>query len=302
MILVRAPLRISFVGGGTDLPGFYRQFPGRVISATINQFVYVVINSTPLIEKLSVKYQKTEFVARPEELEHPSVRAALLDLGFTKGGIEIGSFADIPARTGLGSSSSFAVALLKGLHAHLGRKLSRADAAESACRLEIELLQEPIGKQDQYAAAFGGFNIFQFNPDNSVAVEPVFLDFKTRSLLENHLLLFYTGISREASSVLSEQKDKIDKNFETYKKMSDSVFEFREKLIAGDMRGMAAMLHEGWLRKKSLATSISNSVIDTLYSAGVSYGAWGGKCLAQAVGGVFSFLLHRTPMRRFGVR
>lgn len=289
MIIVRAPLRMSFVGGGTDLPDFYHQYPGRVLSATINKYVYVLINPTPLIDKFTVKYQKTELVDHPKDIENTRVKAALLDLDITKMGIEIGSFADLPAKTGLGSSSSFAVALLKGLNAYLGKTLSKEEAAEAASRLEIEILHEPIGKQDQYAASFGGFNIFQFNPDDSVDVESILLDYKKKLELEDHLLLFYTGITRPASNVLTDQKSKIDKHLDTYKQMADSVFEFNERLLEGDIQGMAKMLHEGWLKKKTLSQNVSNSLIDDLYNAGIEAGAWGGKILGAGGGGCVLF-------------
>jgi D-glycero-alpha-D-manno-heptose-7-phosphate kinase len=297
MILVRAPLRMSFVGGGTDQPGFYHRHPGRVLSVTIDKYVYLLINPTPLINKFTLKYQKVEFADHPRDLEHTRVKAALLHLGITDEGLEIGTFADLPARTGLGSSSSFSVALMKGLHAHLGRKLSKEEAAEAASYLEMELLKEPIGKQDQYASSFGGFNILQFNPDDSVAVEPVLLDYKKRIALEDNLLLFFTGITRAASSVLTEQRTKIDENFETYKKMADSVHDFKKLLLAGDIQGMAGMLHEGWLRKKSLASNLSNSVIDDLYEAGIKAGAWGGKVLGAGGGGCILFL---APKEKHG--
>jgi len=300
MILVRAPLRISFVGGGTDLPDFYHRSPGRVLSVTIDKYVYVLINPTPLVHKFTIKYQKTEFVDSPEEIENTRVRATLLDLDIRKTGIEIGSFADLPAKTGLGSSSSFTVALLKGLNAYLGKNFDKGELAEAASRLEIELLKEPIGKQDQYAASFGGFNIFQFNEDDSVDVESILLDYKKKLLLEDHVLLFFTGITRTASSVLTDQKSKIDKNFDTYKKMADSVFEFNELLLAGDIKSMAKMLHEGWERKKSLSSNISNSIIDELYKAGMNSGAMGGKILGAGGGGCIMFLA--SPEKHAEVR
>lgn len=284
MIITRAPLRVSFVGGGTDLPDFYRRYPGRVISTAIDKFVYLVINRTPLIPKVSVRYSVSETVDHPKNLQHTRIRAALLDLGIEKG-LEIGSFASLPAKTGLGSSSSFSVALMKGLHAYRGKKIDKKEAAEAACRLEIELVKEPIGKQDQYAAAFGGFNIFQFNSDGTVDIEPILLDYKKQTLLEDHMLIFFTGISRTASSVLTEQKSRIDEHFETYKKMADSVFDFKEKLIKGDIKGMAEILHQGWLHKKSLASNVSNNLIDSLYEAGLKTGAWGGKILGAGGGG-----------------
>lgn len=301
MILVRAPLRISFVGGGTDLPEFYRKHPGRVISATIDKYVYVLINPTPLVDKFTIKYQKTEIVDHPRELEHTRLKAALLDLGMVKSGLEVGSFADLPAKTGLGSSSSFSVALLRGLHSHLGRTLSNREIAEAASRLEIELVGEPIGKQDQYAAAFGGFNVFQFNADESVDVRPVLLDYRKRALLEEHLLLFFTGITRPAASVLTEQRSKVDRYFDTYVAMADSVPEFARRVLEADVRGLAHMLHEGWLRKRTLASSVSSSVLDGLYEAGLSGGAWGGKILGAGGGGCLLLLAPpaaHTALRR----
>ncbi len=282
-------MRLSFVGGGTDLPDFYRRYPGRVVSAAIDQFVYVAVMRTPLVDKVSARYKVSETVDRASDIKHTRIRAALMDLGIEKG-IEIGSFASLPAQTGLGSSSSFSVALLKGLLAYQGRKIDARGAAEAACRLEIELLREPIGKQDQYAAAFGGLNVFEFRPDNYVGVEPVLLDYKKRLTLEDHLLLFYTGVTRLAASVLTEEKANIGKKFETMKEMSDSVPEFSKKLLAGDVRGMGEMLHEGWMRKKTLASNVSNSVIDKLYEAGMSNGAWGGKIAGAGGGGCVMFL------------
>ncbi len=292
MIVVRAPLRISFVGGGTDIGDFYRKHPGRVISTAIDKFVYVAINRTPLIPKVSARYSISETVDRPDDLQHTRIKAALLDLGIGKG-IEIGSFASLPAKTGLGSSSSFSVALMKGLHAFKGNKLDKGEAAEAASRLEIELLGEPIGKQDQYASAMGGFNVIQFNPDESVDVEPVLLDYKKRLGLENSILLFYTGLTRAASSVLTEQKANIgvSNKFETMKEMANSVHDFRNRLLVGDFQGLGEMLHEGWLKKKSLASNVSNQAIDDLYGAGMDAGAWGGKVLGAGGGGCIMFLV-----------
>ncbi len=289
MIVVRAPLRISFVGGGTDLADFYRRSPGRVISTAIDKFVYLVVNRTPLIDKVSARYAISETVAHPTELQHTRIKAALMDLGITRN-IEIGSFASLPAKTGLGSSSSFSVALMKGLHAFQGKKIDAREAAAAAAHLEIELLKEPIGPQDQYASAFGGLNVLQFNSDDSVSVEPVLLDYKKRLDLENHLMLFFTGITRAASSVLTEQKANIDKKFETLKAMADSVSEFKARLLAGNFEGLGEMLHEGWLRKKTLASNLSNSVIDDLYGAGMQAGAWGGKILGAGGGGCVMFM------------
>jgi D-glycero-alpha-D-manno-heptose-7-phosphate kinase len=215
-------------------------------------------------------------------------------------GIELASFASLPSRTGLGSSSTFSVALMQGLNAYKGKKMSKAEVAEAASRLEIELVGEPIGKQDQYAAAFGGFNIFQFNADGTVSVEPVLLDFKKRMALEDHILLFFTGGTRDASSVLTEQKANIDKKFDTLKEMADSVPEFAARLKEGDFAGLGRMLHEGWLRKKSLASNVSNSTIDDIYNAGIQSGAWGGKVLGAGSGGCV--LLFAPPHKHGAVR
>jgi D-glycero-alpha-D-manno-heptose-7-phosphate kinase len=294
MIVVRAPMRISFVGGGTDLPEFYKRHGGMVISATIDKFVYVVINGTPLIDKISARYTKSETVDHPSKLQNDRIREALLDMR-VKNGVEFGSFASLPGRTGLGSSSSFSVALMKGLHAYLGSKIDKVGAAEAASRLEIELLGEPIGKQDQYAASFGGFNVFEFKKDGTVNVEPIPLGYKTRLALEKQMLVFFTGISRDASKVLSKQRDNIKERSETLKEMAESVPDFTAKLLAEDFKGMAGMLHEGWLRKKSLANNVSSRTIDELYKTGIDSGAWGGKLLGAGAGGCVLFV---APRRR----
>lgn len=289
MIVVRAPLRISFVGGGTDLPDFYRRRPGRVISTAIDKFVYVVVNRTPMIDKITARYAITESVEKLEDLKHTRIKAALTHHGIGKG-IEISSFANMPAKTGLGSSSSFSVALIKALNAFQGKKIDAREAAEAASHLEINLVGEPIGKQDQYAASFGGFNVIQFNPDESVDVAPVLIDYKKKLLLQDGLLLFYTSITRAASSVLTEQKANIDSKFQTLSEMADSVPEFAERVALGDIRGLGAMLHQGWLKKKSLASNVSNSTIDDLYNAGIDAGAWGGKILGAGGGGCVLFI------------
>lgn len=289
MIITRAPLRISFVGGGTDFRDFYTRYPGRVISTTIDKFIYIVANPAPFSSKFIVKYSETEIANHPSEFKHDRFKEALIDLEI-ESGIEIASFADLPSNTGLGSSSTFSVALMKLLYACKGKKMSKQEVADAACRLEIDILKEPIGKQDQYAAAFGGLNMIQFNPDGSICVEPIFIDFTFKSALEDHFLLFFTGVTRKASSVLSEQKKKIDEHFETYKKLSDSVLDFKEKILAGDLKGMASILHEGWMMKKKLASSITNSSTDNLYDAAIEAGAWGGKLLGAGGGGCLLFM------------
>lgn len=299
MIIARAPLRISFIGGGTDLPDFYQISPGRVISATIDQYVYTVVNQTPLMKKISARYAITELVNHPVELKNDRIREALLDLGILSG-IEVGTFSHLLGGTGLGSSSSFSVGLMKALYAAQGKKIDNREAAEAASRLEIELVKEPIGKQDQYAAAFGGFNIFQFNPDHSVEVTPLLLDYKKKLDLEDHILMFFTGITRQTADVLTEQKANIPNKLDTLKEMADAVFQFRDRLMLGDFAGLGGLLHDHWLKKKSLASGISNMVIDDLYQAGLQGGAWGGKVLGAGGGGCLLFLT--DPTKKTSVR
>ena len=291
MIIVRAPLRISFVGGGTDLAAFYKKSPGRVLSGAIDKYVYVTITRTPS-KRVSVRYSTGESVDHPSKLKHNRVREALLDIGI-EDSIEISSFSQLPGQTGLGSSSAFSVALIKGMNALREKKIGPASCAEGACRLEIELVGEPIGKQDQYASALGGLNVLEFNADESVSVEPVLLDYKHRLELEDHLLLFFTGLTREASSVLTEQrkKTKSGTNMPALKAMAESVHAFKDALASGDYKHLGGMLHEGWMRKKTLASNVSNPVIDELYERAVKQGAWGGKILGAGGGGCLLFFV-----------
>jgi D-glycero-alpha-D-manno-heptose-7-phosphate kinase len=291
-------MRISFVGGGTDLPDFYKRYPGRVISTCIDKFIFIAINHAPFTNHVAARYSISEEVLHPSELKHSRIREALLDAGIHSN-IEIASFAPIPARTGLGSSSSFSVALLKGLYAYTGKRFDKRAVAEAACRLEIELVKEPIGKQDQYAAAFGGFNVLQFNTDGSVDVEPVLLDYKKRMDLEARLVLFFLGTTRDASSILSEQNANTERNFEILKRMSDSVPIFKDALLESDFKRAGEMLLEGWTMKKQLVAAISNPGIDRMYEVAMSHGAWGGKILGAGGGGCLMML---TPLeRRAGV-
>jgi D-glycero-alpha-D-manno-heptose-7-phosphate kinase len=291
-------MRISFAGGGTDLSDFYTRYPGRVISTAIDKFIFIAINYAPYTNHVAARYSLSEEVSHPSELKNTRIREALLDLGIDKN-IEIGSFAPIPARTGLGSSSSFSVALMKGLYAYIGKKLDKREVAEAACRLEIDLVKEPIGKQDQYAAAFGGFNMLQFNADGTVDVEPVLLDYKKRMDFERHLILFFLGTTRDASSVLKEQKANTQKNFETLKRMSDSVPVFKEALLHADFQIIGKLLLEGWIMKKQLASGISTPGIDRLYEIAMSRGSWGGKILGA--GGAGCLMMIAPPERRRAV-
>lgn len=284
-------MRISFVGGGTDLADFYHHSPGRVISTAIDKFSYVTINRLPLMtKKVSASYAIHEMVDHPRELKNDRVREALLHFGILSN-LHVGSFSDVPVKTGLGSSSSFSVALMKGLYATQDKRVDKKEVAEAAANLEINLVKEPIGKQDHYAAAFGGLNIFQFNADESVEATPVRLDYQKRHDFENHLLLFYTGITRAASSVLTEQKANTEGRLDTLKGMADSVFTFRDSLLAGNFKNLGEILHNGWLKKKTLASNVTNHTIDDLYNAGMQSGAWGGKVLGAGGGGCIMFIV-----------
>lgn len=290
MIIVRAPLRISFVGGGTDLPDFYHLSPGRVISATIDKYVYVAINPAPLLKGIAARYSIIENVKSPKQLKNDRIREVMLDLKIADN-MEIGIFSHMPSGTGLGGSSAFTVALIKGLSSYLGKRLDKKEIAEAAANIEIKILKEPIGKQDQYAAAFGGFNIFQFNPDETVDVDPILLDYKRRIDLENHILMFFTGATRTASSVLAEQKANITDKIESLKAMASLVDIFKKKLLKGDFEDMGKLLHENWLKKKALASKVSNQEIDKIYEIGINAGAWGGKLLGAGGGGCILFLV-----------
>lgn len=289
MIIVRAPLRISFVGGGTDLADFYHLYPGKVISATIDKYVYAVINPASLLKGISVRYSIIENVEKVKDLKNDRIREVMLDLAI-EDNMEIGIFSHLPVGTGLGGSSAFTVALIKGLSTYLGKRLDKKELAEAACKIEIDLIKEPIGKQDQYATAFGGFNIFQFNSNETVDVEPILLDYKKRIDLEKHMLLFFTGITRQTSSVLTEQKSNIPGKLETLKSMTELVDVFKKNLLRGNFEALGKLLHENWLKKKKLASKVSNQIIDRLYEAGIKNGAWGGKVLGAGGGGCILFL------------
>ncbi len=281
------------------MPDFYSLHPGKVISTAIDKYVYVTINKTPLVKTISARYSITEVVDHPSKLKNDRIRAALTDFGINKN-IEISIFSQLPGQTGLGSSSSFSAALIKGLYGLRGKKIDRHTTAEEASRLEIDLLKEPIGKQDQYAAAFGGFNVFQFNKDGSVTVEPVFMDYKKSFDFQNHLLLYFSGITRPPLSVLHEQKSNIKNKFKTLKNMAGMVDQFRDCLLAGNFKLAGELLHKNWVNKKTLAKNISSPVIEDLYDTAIKSGAWGGKILGAGGGGCLLFVV--PPTKRDAVR
>ena len=291
MIITRSPLRISLGGGGTDLPSYYREYTGFLIAAAIDKFVYITLHQ-PFTDEVIVKYSRLETVRDARELQHPIVREALELLG-VRSHVEITSIADIPAGTGLGSSGSFTTALLRGLHVLKKSFISPSDLAEQACHIEIDRLGEPIGKQDQYIAAYGGITCFTFHPDDSVTVEPLKLAPETLHNLEDNLALFFTGYTRDASSILKDQdarsrhndRGMID-NLHFVKKLG---LDSKAALESGDLRGFAGLMHVHWQHKKARSQGMSNSRIDELYELGRCHGALGGKIIGAGGGGFLMF-------------
>jgi len=294
MIITKTPFRISFVGGGSDIEAFYSRSQGAVLSTTVNKFMYISSHSFFDGDKFRIKYSQTETVDNVDRIRHPIVREVLKKFN-VPGGIEISSNADVPAGTGLSSSSSFTVGLLHNIHTVLGRFVTKRQLAEEACQIEIERLKEPIGKQDQYAAAFGGLNIIKFNPSGTVEVEPIHLKRDVYEQLQNNLLMFYGGKPRKASDILTEQKNNLtsQKKTDVLKKMVELVWKLRDALYGGALEAFAKLLHENWLLKKQLASKISNCRIDEIYRTAMENGALGGKLLGAGGGGFL--LLYSEP-------
>lgn len=293
MILSRTPLRISFVGGGSDLRAYYSHRPGAVISTVINKYVYVGVNRRP-DGKIRVSYSKAETVGNVDEVEHEIIREALKLTGFVNG-IEVNYMGDFPignAGTGLGSSSALAVGVLNALYALKGEKVSDEKLAKDACEIEIERLKRPIGKQDQYAAACGGLNLIEFHPDEKVIVKPIQLEPHTLKSFRDTLLLFNTRMATASSAVLEEQKEKTKDNLEVLNSMVNLVSEMKQALIDKNFARIGALLHKNWISKKKLASKITNNAIDTYYEKAIEAGAWGGKILGSGGGG---FLLICSP-------
>ena len=299
MIISRTPFRVSFVGGGTDLAAFYRQEPGAVISMSVNRYVFITVNRR-FDETLRISYSQTEIVDSLEQIRHPLFRETMRQAGVVSG-VEITSIADVPAGTGLGSSSSFAVGLLHALHAFEGRYRTAAELAADACHLEIDVLGEPIGKQDQYAAAFGGLRRYQFNPDHSVFVDPVICAAEVKAKLLEHLLYFYLGGTRDARQVLDQQSRETGQRMEHLRRLRGLVEAFWRVLVQGqDVRQLGELLDEAWQSKKQLADNVTNDRIDDCYARARAAGALGGKLLGAGAGGFLMLLVE--PARQAAVR
>jgi D-glycero-alpha-D-manno-heptose-7-phosphate kinase len=291
MIISQTPYRVSFAGGGTDLPGFYRREYGAVLSATIDQHIYVTIHRR-FEPSIRVSYSRTEVAQSLNEVQHELVREAMRLVEIDEP-LEITTIGDVPSGTGMGSSSSLTVGLLAALHGYRHRVTSARLLAEQACQIEIEVLGRPIGRQDQYAAAFGGVNYIRFNPDDTVDVEPVPCRTETLLELEQRALLVYTGLSRDANQILEKQSSVMDDRLDVLCKMRELANEMRHALAgAGDLDRFSTLLHEGWELKRSLGCGISNDQINEWYAAARRAGAGGGKLLGAGGGG---FLLLLAP-------
>jgi D-glycero-alpha-D-manno-heptose-7-phosphate kinase len=302
MIVSRTPLRISFVGGGTDLPDFYETHGGAVVSTTVDKWIHVIV--APRFEgDVRVSYSKTEIVDSAAEVEHELVREAMRMTGVPRG-VEIVTLADVPSRgTGLGSSSTVTVGLLNALYAFQGVYKSPLQLAEEAAKIEIEVLGKPIGRQDQYAAAAGGFNLIEFLPrSGGVRLEPIVCPPETLKELQRSLLLFYTGRERSASDVLGEQRRAVlnGRAVDALQRMRDLALELRERLGAGDTQALGALLGENWELKRKLAEGISDEAVDRLYAAAMDAGAAAGKILGAGAGGFL--LVVAAPERHTAVR
>jgi len=302
MIITRSPMRISLGGGGTDLPSYYREFGGFVISAAIDKYVYITLHET-FQEAIIIKYSKMETVQSVCEINHPIVREALKLVGVQQPHLEITSMSDIPAGTGLGSSGSFTAALLRALHMLQNDQITRRELAEEACHIELDILGEPIGKQDQYIAAFGGITCFHFHEDGTVDVQPLRLQTETLRNLEDNLVLFFTGFTRAASAILQDQDCR---SRQKERAMLDNLHfvkqigcESKSALESGDLRLFAELMHNHWEHKKNRTKGMSNSSIDEHYEFARCNGALGGKLIGAGGGGFLMFYTEeKTRLRR----
>jgi D-glycero-alpha-D-manno-heptose-7-phosphate kinase len=292
VIIARSPLRVSLGGGGTDLPSYYQDYEGFLIAAAIDKYAYVSV-SRPFFQGINLKYSRIENVTHVDQIQHPIIREVLRTLNLKSPQIEISSFADIPSGTGLGSSGSFTTALIKGLYSHYKKQMHPSQIAELACEIEMTKLGEPIGKQDQYIASYGGISEFLFHKDGSVSSSPLNLEMRTIHDLEDNLLLFFTGISRSASEILNDQNSKSSKKD---KMMIDNLhftkelgLKSKEALLANDTDKFAELMHEHWEHKKSRSLGMSNEFIDNAYNQAILAGAIGGKLVGAGGGGYLMF-------------
>jgi D-glycero-alpha-D-manno-heptose-7-phosphate kinase len=301
MIIARSPLRITLGGGGTDLPSYYRHHEGFLVAGAIDKYVYVTV-MRPFEPGIYLKYSQLEQMASVGDVKHPIIREALYSVGFETPQVEITTLADIPAGTGLGSSGSFTTALLKALYTHRKRHILPNELAHLACHIEIDRVGESAGKQDPYSAAFGGLTCFTFHKDDTVTAQPLQIRVETLFELEDNLLLFFTGFSRSATSLLNDQKvrsenndDDMIANLHEVKRMG---YESCEALELGNIIRFGELMHQGWEHKKARSPGMSNAQIDQWYALGLENGAIGGKLVGAGGGGFLMFMAHnRTQLR-----
>lgn len=296
MIITQTPLRIGLVGGGTDLPQYYREHGGRVLNAAIDKYVYVVVKQR-FDDDIYVNYSRKEIVERVEDIQHDLVREAMHMAG-VRHGVEITTLADIPsAGSGLGSSSAVTVGLLHALFTYMGRQISAEELAERACTIEIDRCGKPIGKQDQYAAAYGGICDLRFGPGDRAAVDQIRLDACAHRELQSQLLLFYTGITRSADTILQEQRSNIEDRLQQLHLLRDLAAEAADGLRAGDGDCVGVALGKSWQAKRELATGVSNAALDDSVEAALAAGATGAKVAGAGGGG---FVLVSCPLEHQG--
>lgn len=292
MIITKTPVRISFLGGGTDISTFYTKHPGAVISTAINKYVYITVNKK-FDDRIRLAYSKTEIVEDADQLEHERVKESMKLVNIKKG-IEITTMADIPSRgTGLGSSSSFTVGLLNAFHAYKGELVSGGQLAQEACNVEIGRLKEPIGKQDQYIAALGGFQFMQFLQNGEILCDPILIDPIALKKLEQNLMLFYTGKTRSAKTILEEQGKHAEQNFQDLLYLKGLTIELRNHLLKRHIEKVGEFMNEGWKIKKKLSSGISDDYINKIYDDAIKAGAIGGKVCGAGGGG---FMLFYCPI------
>lgn len=292
MIIVQTPLRISFFGGGTDFPGYFLSEGGCVLSSAINKFIFVTIKER-FDDKLRIGYTRTEIVDQIDDVNHELIRESLRKSGVTKG-VEIVTMGDIPAGSGLGSSSAVTVGSLHAMYAYRNMLVSMERLAEEACDIEVNVLGKPIGYQDQYIAAFGGLRFIEFNRSGRVLTENLNLDPEIQKRLSENMLLYFTGVTRKSESILSEQKENISERLPVLRKLKEMAHHAREALCAGEIDEMGHLLHESWQLKKQLANGITNESLEACYQAAVDAGAYGGKVTGAGGGG---FLMLYCPLQ-----
>jgi D-glycero-alpha-D-manno-heptose-7-phosphate kinase len=298
MIITKTPFRVSFCGGGSDMAAFYKHYGGCVLSTSINRYMYLTIHPYFDERKTALRYSSIEIVDDIRDIKHSIYRQVLNDMNVS--GVEISSTADVPSGTGLGSSSAFTVGLIHTIHCYQSKYLSNEEIAAEACRVEIEKLGNPIGKQDQYAAACGGLNFIEFNRDDTVTVSPIIMNKETKEALQDNLVMFYTGITHDANIILAEQKKNISEEDKAGNllKMCALARDMKKSLEADELSDFGKILNEGWVRKRELASGVTSPKIDELYECAITHGASGGKLLGAGGGGFLLFYCEKYKQKK----